>query len=1018
MSKTLTFPISTTIIDLTEEDSTPPPTPPLVPASTKRADQARAEPPLKRQRVDTGQLPTRDLKLCLKEQVLPHVSLSIQKLDASQYKVNDIAQQIIITIAKSALFRRRLDETRGYLAYEDEAELAQQASLLVQKLCRELRYQVPPPSSLLNTERLLPAAHAESPPKQATPVTNQPVTATSRPSTHRFQRRERHEFKPLERSNQSTSSAPKPSDNLWFQIKDRPYRTAGERELIQRGISSGQPLDTPLDEPIVYHVDFSPDEIALIIKSVNAILHTPLPPTLKSLEMLLGEECPILNLLKEGLPGRTNEDIRNFCSDIIAGKTSVVPQLLSTAQKQREKPRQQPSSRRLSKMASLLFARELEGDMGFGRTRTYMNFQNEAKILIEDEFDQIAEFTNCAGDITTISWVSDGGLICGTTVHSDPHNQQYNKPGNLLICSVGKGTLRAFADHRIPRPLIKEGQNSTREMRRSQDPWLYCSVVSSDFDPIHRRAYTSSFDKTVKVWSTDAEGNHMECIATWHHEGNVNFVAAAKDGSGRVATAADVPSHAVRVYSVNPDNIDQSPYQSFSCSREDAGDNTKWAYYPATMQWGIADKVRHLLGVGYSPRSVTGDDSEIPEDKMNTGEIMLWDARAGCRLPVMSASTANVFEIAWHPTLQRFIAATSPCGLATEPKTRTQIHLFQRDRDKEEVVYSEYQSLDCPASDINELTIKPNSLLHAYVTAACTDGKVYVWDTAQSDDPIHVLKHDVSLEGFEQEFIETLDTGVKFTAWGTTADRFYTGASDGVVRVWNIRNRNQPYVRTLLEAPGPIASGAFSPDMSKLAIGDASGRLYLFSRDETDAPEAHYTTLPGRNTRVRRPMMFISHPEPPPPVQEHVLPLDELEEDLKEEDDTQLGITTAQHFLNSGQLVLSGDPTIGASQGPNYQDTGLFLTDAHEDQDPNRPLLTSYARQQQESLRWDRGMRRRSRPRLQEPITASETLHTTHRVNLSLDPLGSLAQADIDELRDAGAVLEPDYGFIYQSDDE
>jgi hypothetical protein len=46
--------------------------------------------------------------------------------------------QIIITIAKSALFRRRLDETRGYLAYEDEAELAQQASLLVQKLCREL----------------------------------------------------------------------------------------------------------------------------------------------------------------------------------------------------------------------------------------------------------------------------------------------------------------------------------------------------------------------------------------------------------------------------------------------------------------------------------------------------------------------------------------------------------------------------------------------------------------------------------------------------------------------------------------------------------------------------------------------------------------------------------------------------------------------------------------------------------------------------------------------------------------
>jgi hypothetical protein len=36
---------------------------------------------------------------------------------------------------------------------------------------------------------------------------------------------------------------------------------------------------------------------------------------------------------------------------------------------------------------------------------------------------------------------------------------------------------------------------------------------------------------------------------------------------------------------------------------------------------------------------------------------------------------------------------------------------------------------------------RPNSLIESYVTASCTDGNTYVWDTAQGDDPIHVLGH-------------------------------------------------------------------------------------------------------------------------------------------------------------------------------------------------------------------------------------------------------------------------------------
>lgn len=819
---------------------------------------------------------------------------------------------------------------------------------------------------------------------------------------------------------------PTEQQNLRFISQHRPYRRHAELQLIKTGAQRLKKLaeDDPKG-PIVYHVDFTGLEIAKIVDLCNPYRHPLLlAPTLESLEILVKGEFPILAVVKDQLQGRNDEDIRNFCSDLLSGEAvrTTGDRVLSLVQEPRR--RQVPAID--GRISTLLFARELEGNRGFGRTRRYVNFQNDFLRLFEDELDIVAQFSNCAGDVATISWVSNDKLICGTTTHSDSHNQQYNKPGNLLLCSIPHITLRAFPDHRIPRPLVTSGDNSTHEMRQSQDPWLYSSVVSSDYDPVHKRAYTSSFDRTVKVWRTDDDGKLMECLATWHHEGNVNFVVAAKDGSGRVASGADVPAQAVRIYNVNPDNIADSPYISFSCSRTDA-DIEKWAYHPATMQWGKGKGCQHILAVGYSPRSISGDDLDIPVDKANTGEIMLWDADKACRIPVTTATTANVFEIVWHPVLEGFIAATSPCGLNVEHSTRTQVHIFHRDREREEAAYCEYQSLDCMASDINELTFMPNSPRHAYVTAACTDGKVYVWDTAQPEQPIHILEHGMSLEVFENEHLEKLDTGVKFTAWGKTPDRFYTGASDGSVRVWNVRNRRKPFLRTLLEAPAPISSGAFSPDKAKLAIGDATGRLYLFSLDQRDAPEGQYMTMPN-GKRVRIPIPFIPHPEPLPPSPVEIYPGPTIDGEpmtgvvmdnstaiaIPSEDVDDGGIAAARSLLDSQVLRLSKERTIGVVQGPNYTQTGLFRKDAHENEDPNGPLLSTYAKLQQESLRADRGLRRRSLRRLVEPSPADERHMAAHGANASwergIDEFkGSFTEGGLEAwTKMHGAVLELD----------
>ncbi|RSL63934.1 hypothetical protein CEP54_004937 [Fusarium duplospermum] len=955
----------------------------------------RDEPPQKRRRVDHGETRRRNFKDCVNQQVLPHVSEAVGALSADVYRVNDIAIGTLTELARSNFFRTRWDETGGHLLPQDEAWLGARAHDCVKRLAATGEYhQQAIPSNTRPT-----TVNTESPKPLSVPIS---LTKPSIP----FENLEPPPYKPRERRE------PKPK-NRFYQLDARPYRTASDRKAIEEGTKKPVRVNrTVVSQPTAYHVDFTSEEVAEIAKCLSAYETIPIPATYEA----LAQRCVKYNiptLVGNNIKGRSIEDIRNFCSDLLAGQATS-PNDLRVLSLSEGPSKQQAQTKRTSQISSLLLARELYGNKGFHQTRRYVNFQNEFKTLREDEFEVVAEFTNCAGDITTGVWVSNNSFLCGTTAHSDTHNQQYNKPGNLLLCSTSKGTLRSFPDHRIPRPHVEKGENSTEAMRRSQDPWLYSSVVSSDYDQLNDLAYTSSFDKTVKVWKVDPNGEDMEAIATWQHTGNVNFVAAAKDGSGRVATAADSPTDAVRVYTVNKNNVADSPYQTFSCSRNDADGSDKWAYFPATMQWGRAPGTQHLLLVGYSPRSRSGDDHDIPEEKRNSGEITLWNAEEGRRIPVMTASTANVFEVAWHPNLQRFIIATTPTGLNVvgHHKIRTQVHVFQRDRERADGGYGQFQALDCYASDINELTIMPNSVAHAYVTAACTDGKVYIWDTAQGDKPIHTLRHGKPIEEYYGDR-EKEDTGVKFTAWGTSPDRFYTGSSDGVIKVWNVRKGKKPFVRDILTAPGPIAYGGFSPDNSKLAIGDATGRVFVLSVDERDTPESHFMTLPGTDRRIRRPKPLIPHPEPDPPG------ADSDDDAVSDSDlsDCEIGIYTRRTYLDTKQLSLTNNPIIGAVQGPEYASTGFFRRDAHLDGDPSLPLLADFERQQQDSKAASLGGRRRSVRRVKQPGPPDEHLQTAHNENQSRDlDINQLPNEEMEELVKAGALLtvEEDWGFRYE----
>ncbi|KAJ6781167.1 hypothetical protein PWT90_08260 [Aphanocladium album] len=983
------------------------------------------EPPAKKPRLSsvpsiTSSQARRDaLKARLGSQLIPHIIRAVHDLPPAELKRDAIAVMATSILVKDPEFGHLLRADSGLLTPVAHNLTAQRAAEVVRRLASLPEYRLnvsrKEAPGVIKKEQVSPLVIAALPTTPGSEPTF-PVAASTPPAAE-IKRPLRKPYKP--RIRRETSPQP---IRQWRQLATRPYLSALDRDAVQQGSQLALAKASPLrDGPVVYHVDFSVAEIAQMIDHMIPYVQLNVPRTAAALRQIC-TEYPVSTLLEGKLPGRAEQDIRNFCSDLLAG-TSADTKNAKVFSIQGNTTPQQDEHRRETRVSTLLFARELDGNRGMGRTRRYVNFQSSFKQVHEDAISLAAEFTNCAGDISTMTWIPNQNILCGTTAHSDAHNQQYNKPGNLLLYSASRGVLLAFPDHRIPRPLVTKGENSSVAMRQSQDPWIYSSVVSSDYDAIHGLAYTSSFDKTIKVWKVDSDGGSMRAVATFQHDGNVNFVTTAKDGSGNVAAAADTTTEAVRIYTMNLDNISQSPYYTISCTRNDADGSDKWAYFPATVQWGIAPGTQHLLLVGYSPRSFSGDEQDIPVDKLNTGEIMLWDALERRQVPVMTATTANVFEVAWHPTVCGFVVGTSPCGLHVDHGVRTQVHVFRQDNATHaDGAYSEYQKLDCFASDINELSIVPNSLQSSYITAACTDGKVYVWDMSQGDKPIHVLKHGTPLDGvLRPEDREREDTGVKFTTWGRDPSRLYTGSSDGVVKVWNIRNRRKPFVRDLLRAPGPISCGGFSPDHSKLAIGDATGRLFLFSVAKDEKLEKQFTmTLPGTDRRIRRPKPFTPHPEPPAPVlvqDADVMVLDDADEDVD------AATYARRRYLDTQQVTIHRNPVIGAVQGPQYAASGLFLRDAHLDDDPAAPLLTKFERLQQESRHSVLGGPASRRPRSLRrlaPASLNEATETRHRANVARDfDVAMLAEADVEELVRAGALLDigdegEDWGFAYE----
>jgi hypothetical protein len=293
-------------------------------------------------------------------------------------------------------------------------------------------------------------------------------------------------------------------------------------------------------------------------------------------------------------------------------------------------------------------------------------------------------------------------------------------------------------------------------------------------------------------------------------------------------------------------------------------------------------------------RFLVGGMAEPSQDNFSVplhGHLGLWkieESEISSRK--LSPDSQNIFDIKWHPSMARFVTASTP-GLASSARlprgNRSVVRIYEYDVTGDK--FTATTEFPCPALDINEVTLCPMST--AYVTASCTDGSTYVWDNRNPGQILHKLQHGSSSIPLGHDCDrEISDFGVRVALWGGTMEQLYTGGSDCYLKQWDIRRSPEDVLVTnTARFENGVVSGALSEDKSQLLIGDYGGGIHVLSSGPCADPDV-------------TDFDFDYAPEPEPPSNDKD------------------GITLANELLSSGQLTMH--PRYGAVQGPNY--TGPF----------------------------------------------------------------------------------------------
>ncbi|KAG2415768.1 hypothetical protein HFD88_006960 [Aspergillus terreus] len=565
------------------------------------------------------------------------------------------------------------------------------------------------------------------------------------------------------------------------------------------------------------------------------------------------------------LSKRERADIESFVADAREENVATVPYVFRV-----QPVSESPSTRKTTPrhgLSELMRQREMGG-------RAHREIQsNTAKNL-----GVTRTWKGASNDVIVAAWSPDGTrFAAGATAQCDEHNMEYNRGNNLVWGDLTTNVLTELPDHCIPRP---PGRSSVS--RTVNDARLFMSVSSMEW---HDDAlFTASYDNTVKLW--DFPNNTARCFKTLRHDSRVEVMARSKFADNLLATGTN---------SIGLWHIRESRYQPLGLS----GLRSQKELIPTSLAWGTIPATQNILLAGMSEKEEEGVS--------RNGFLAAWHVGQGIATPMhLLPNSQNIFDIKWHPTLPLFVTASAASlgGPRTHRDTRSVVRLYQPF--PEEMRMRRTIEFECPALDINDVAICPSS--SNYVTASCTDGVTYVWDSRRPDQILHRLRHGAPLNQIDELIDrEQADVGVRMAIWGTGTDQFYTGASDGVLKLWDItRSPDDVLVQDVANLQEEIMSGAFSADKSNLLIGDAAGGIHVLSSGPFSQDEK-------RSFQFKRAQVSEDRPS------------------------AETGVAISREYTSTGRLVRH--PIYGYGKGPNYD--GPFASWARPVGTPSHELATT-----------------------------------------------------------------------------
>ncbi|EER27497.1 WD domain, G-beta repeat containing protein [Coccidioides posadasii C735 delta SOWgp] len=552
-------------------------------------------------------------------------------------------------------------------------------------------------------------------------------------------------------------------------------------------------------------------------------------------------------------------------------------------------------------------------------------------------------WTGASNDVLVLSWSPDSTrFAAGAAAQTDDHNMQYNRNNNLLLGDLTVGRLKELPDHRIERPVLDSGPNS-HSTYIMVDPNLYMTVTAMHWTNCGNHLYTASFDKTVKLWDVSSHED-ARCINTLRHHGRVQEMAISEFDNRLVATGCDGPSFLL--WRAEGDECSESTHLEFR--RDKCAGMT-----PSSLQWGRTSRTNRFLVGG-----LTSEDPSNTHDPSKFGYLTLWQVGEAAVSPLnITPNTQNIFDVAWHPSLNIFATGcTVPSAARSHgygSETRSLVRIYDPLNSKWAI-----HCYDCPALDINQVTFCPAD--EDYMTASCTDGVTYVWDYRNPKAILHKLRHGEPISDLNQDLRrEQADVGVRCSVWGKGFE-FYTGASDGIVKRWDIRLAPEDVFReNVASFNQELMCASMSPDYTNMVFGDASGGIHVISTSPWGRSDDNFSSFDFERAPQAKSKDAV------------------CEESIS-------GIQEAAKLISSGELL--AHPIFGPGQGPHYN--GPYAAWARPEKTlPEEMAFTPLKPEVQATqfrgppLHERRGLDKQTRERLAKLVELSATRNRRHGKN-------------------------------------